>query len=357
MGRCVNQLRPGNVETDTQVGGSGDRQKRFTNGLVHVADLQGLAAEVEQAPAKFRPAGLQHLLCGQELLSDCLGRSRNGAFHGDELAGDAGEVLRKGVMQFDGQTGPFRHFQLGGRTGDLRTQEFPAAPLDKPVQNPDPKKEPDDPRNEGADDDEELAWRPPRRTGKDDDVRRRPGHDGKPVDPWRWCSRNPVLDVEQADSRGIDLAANRDAGVFGSNCADIHRHDVLSAVQVDVSVVVQDGLGIGDSAADANRLAVELRIDDSSSALVAELTEDVSALRDLNRSKMLELTDFIKSACAEPLCFEELLKVLFDRYGLTLNLSQYVLVGASLRSYLAYLLDEKALETVFSENKLLWHTL
>ena len=89
----------------------------------------------------------------------------------------------------------------------------------------------------------------------------------------------------------------------------------------------------------------------------AELTEDVSALRDLNRSKMLELTDFIKSACAEPLCFEELLKALFDRYGLTLNLSQYVLVGASLRSYLAYLLDEKALETVFSENKLLWHTL
>lgn len=89
----------------------------------------------------------------------------------------------------------------------------------------------------------------------------------------------------------------------------------------------------------------------------AEPTEDITALRNRNRAKMGEILSLITETCAEGVCFEELLKAVFDHFELTLNLSQYVLVGSSLRSYLAYLLDEKQIETVISENKLLWHSL
>ena len=37
------------------------------------------------------------------------------------------------------------------------------------------------------------------------------------------------------------------------------------------------------------------------------------------------------------MCFEELLKLLFDEYELVMNFEQYVLVGSTVRSYLAWL--------------------
>ena len=76
----------------------------------------------------------------------------------------------------------------------------------------------------------------------------------------------------------------------------------------------------------------------------------------LNRSKVLEISDKILSFCQEPLCFEEVLQKLFDSYGLKMDFNQYVLVGSTVRSYLAYLHDEGKLEADFSGNKLFWKT-
>lgn len=89
----------------------------------------------------------------------------------------------------------------------------------------------------------------------------------------------------------------------------------------------------------------------------AELTEDIAPLARLNRDKMLEIIDLLTALCAEPQCFEDILKGLFDRYSLELNFAQYVLVGSSVRSYLAYLLDMGRMETLFVGNKMLWHSL
>ena len=44
----------------------------------------------------------------------------------------------------------------------------------------------------------------------------------------------------------------------------------------------------------------------------------------------------------------------FTRYQLTMDFSQYVLVGSTVRSYLAYLLDKGAVTAIFTENHLLW---
>ena len=58
--------------------------------------------------------------------------------------------------------------------------------------------------------------------------------------------------------------------------------------------------------------------------------------------------------CGEPVIFEELLKKLFDDYALTLNFEQYVLVGSTVRSYLAWLKDTGRLTVSFEDNCLLW---
>ena len=45
---------------------------------------------------------------------------------------------------------------------------------------------------------------------------------------------------------------------------------------------------------------------------------------------------------------------MFTEYGLGMNFEQYVLVGSTVRSYLAWLLDQGRLAAVFEDNRLLW---
>jgi len=52
--------------------------------------------------------------------------------------------------------------------------------------------------------------------------------------------------------------------------------------------------------------------------------------------------------------FEDILKYVFDGYNLIMNANQYVLVGSTIRSYLAYLCDENKISYEFKDNKMLW---
>lgn len=89
----------------------------------------------------------------------------------------------------------------------------------------------------------------------------------------------------------------------------------------------------------------------------AELTTDIAPLAQLNLDKMQEIIALLKGFCAAPAGFEDILQRLFDHYGLTLDWSQYVLSGSTVRSYLAYLLDAGEMETKIVGNKLLWQSL
>lgn len=86
----------------------------------------------------------------------------------------------------------------------------------------------------------------------------------------------------------------------------------------------------------------------------AEAAEDITELAQYNIDKVNEIADKIVSLCKEPLGFEVILQRLFTEYGLVMNFEQYVLVGSTVRSYLAWLKDTGRLNTVFEKNLLLW---
>ena len=86
----------------------------------------------------------------------------------------------------------------------------------------------------------------------------------------------------------------------------------------------------------------------------AEPTEDITELADYNIKKVKQTAQKITELCKKPIGFEELLKKLFDFYGLTLSIEQYALVGSSVRSYLAYLKDNGIIDAVIEDNRLLW---
>lgn len=86
----------------------------------------------------------------------------------------------------------------------------------------------------------------------------------------------------------------------------------------------------------------------------AEATTDISELAQYNIDKVNEIAEKILELCAEPCCFENILQRLFTEYGLTMNFEQYVLVGSTVRSYLAWLKDTGKLSVEFENNMLLW---
>ena len=86
----------------------------------------------------------------------------------------------------------------------------------------------------------------------------------------------------------------------------------------------------------------------------AAASEKIADLAQYNIDKVLEIGDKITGICKEPLCFEAILQRLFTDYGLTMNFEQYVLVGSTVRSYLAWLKNTGRLSGLFENNMLLW---
>ncbi len=85
-----------------------------------------------------------------------------------------------------------------------------------------------------------------------------------------------------------------------------------------------------------------------------DATEDISDLIRINRDKVYEIADIIYSLCEKESSFESILKGIFDHYGLAMNVSQYVLVGSTVKSYLSYLYDGGKITFSFKENVMYW---
>lgn len=65
-------------------------------------------------------------------------------------------------------------------------------------------------------------------------------------------------------------------------------------------------------------------------------------------------TNSLISVCREPFCFEIIRQKLFTDFGLTMNFERYVLIGSTVRSYLAWLKDGGKLDVMFEDSLLLW---
>lgn len=95
------------------------------------------------------------------------------------------------------------------------------------------------------------------------------------------------------------------------------------------------------------KLFVPAHADPAEAAGIAELAR-------INIDKVKEIADRIVEICGEPMAFEQILKTLFDDYGLTMTFEQYVLVGSTVRSYLTWLRENGRIQAEFNDNLLIW---
>lgn len=86
----------------------------------------------------------------------------------------------------------------------------------------------------------------------------------------------------------------------------------------------------------------------------AEASENIADLARYNIDKVLEVAEKILALCPEPRCFEEILQGLFAAFAMKMDFQQYVLVGSTLRSYLAWLKDAGRVQVAFADNRMLW---
>ena len=89
----------------------------------------------------------------------------------------------------------------------------------------------------------------------------------------------------------------------------------------------------------------------------APASDDLRPLIALNRQKVHEVAGVLLEICREELCFEEILKRLFDHYSLAMSMQQYVLVGSTVKSYLSWLKDSGRMEIQIKDNRVLWKTM
>ena len=86
----------------------------------------------------------------------------------------------------------------------------------------------------------------------------------------------------------------------------------------------------------------------------AAVTENIAELAEYNIRLVKEIAEHIVALCETPRGFEEILWQMFSDYSLTMNFEQYVLVGSTVRSYLAWLKDTGRLTVLFEDNMLRW---
>ncbi|MCM1164426.1 MAG: MBL fold metallo-hydrolase [Lachnospiraceae bacterium] len=86
----------------------------------------------------------------------------------------------------------------------------------------------------------------------------------------------------------------------------------------------------------------------------AAATDNIAELARYNIGKVNEIADRITALCETPRGFESILGALFGEYGLKMTFEQYVLVGSTVRSYLAWLHDLGRLAVDFEDNMMLW---
>lgn len=85
-----------------------------------------------------------------------------------------------------------------------------------------------------------------------------------------------------------------------------------------------------------------------------ETYTDMGHIVKANKEKVFEIADVLKGICGEKAGTEDVIQRVFDHYGLKMDENQYVLVGATLRSYLSWMKERGEIENGFENNRLFW---
>ena len=85
-----------------------------------------------------------------------------------------------------------------------------------------------------------------------------------------------------------------------------------------------------------------------------EATRQISKVVSYNRNKIQDAIALLLQLCKQPMSFEQILSHVFHHYNLVMDFNQHVLIGSTVRSYLAYLYDQGKLDYLFENNIQLW---
>ncbi len=85
-----------------------------------------------------------------------------------------------------------------------------------------------------------------------------------------------------------------------------------------------------------------------------DVSEDIRPLAERNRDNIQKNINVILEICRAGKSFDWILKSVFDHYGIAPRMTQYALVGSTLRCYLTWLQDRGKLDCFFEENRLIW---
>lgn len=85
-----------------------------------------------------------------------------------------------------------------------------------------------------------------------------------------------------------------------------------------------------------------------------DLYDEVDELAELNLISTISNERLIEEILKEPKSHEELLKAFADKSDMNIRLSQFMLIGSTLRSYLTYLYTEGRVRWFIQDNKMLW---
>jgi len=72
--------------------------------------------------------------------------------------------------------------------------------------------------------------------------------------------------------------------------------------------------------------------------------DDISELAEINRQKVYEIEEVIKTICDTPKTTDDIISEIFRKFNLTMTIEQYVLVGSTIRSYLSWMKDRGVID-------------
>ncbi|MCR5135312.1 MAG: MBL fold metallo-hydrolase [Clostridiales bacterium] len=86
----------------------------------------------------------------------------------------------------------------------------------------------------------------------------------------------------------------------------------------------------------------------------ADAMTDINGLVQKNIDKIYEIRNCLLDILGEPLTVDQILQRVFKEYGLLMDLAQYVLIGSTIRSYLAWLEAGGMIRYISRDDQLLW---
>lgn len=83
---------------------------------------------------------------------------------------------------------------------------------------------------------------------------------------------------------------------------------------------------------------------------------DITDIADYNKKYIADVESTLLSFCEKPVSFEKLMQQMFTKYNMTMTAEQNILIGSTLRSYIAKCLDDGKLKYFSSENIMYFET-